>query len=111
MTRSELHELLGTRWALPLLGALEPRALRSSELRSRNVGLSSRMQAVTLRSLAAAGLVDRLETYTSSVHAKRVTYALTARGRLVLAWSTQGPDRSEPGTLDRRRLVGFAEGM
>jgi len=92
VTQSELHALLGSRWALPILTALvvsEDGALRFGQLKAA-ISVSGRMLAQTTRALADAGLMSRVdETARTGVHA--VIYSLTAQGRTILDWSAEWP--------------------
>ena len=77
MTTRELHALLGSRWALPILTALTGPALRFCDLKRAVPGVSQRMLALALRRLLAAGLVAH----------QGDLYGLEARGDSVLRWS------------------------
>jgi DNA-binding HxlR family transcriptional regulator len=67
-----------SRWGVLLLLALSEGDLRWGELRRTVEGISEKMLAQTLRTLAADGLVDR--SVTAAVP-PRVDYSLTSRGR------------------------------
>jgi DNA-binding HxlR family transcriptional regulator len=76
-SRTLLEHLTG-KWAVLALDALSERTLRFSELRRRLDGVSEKMLAQTLRTLAADGLVRR--TAYQEVP-PRVEYTLTELGR------------------------------
>lgn len=74
----QVLEHLTSRWGVLILGALQERTYRFSELRRRIEGVSEKMLAQTLRTLERDGLVVRVS------HPEvppRVEYSLTARGR------------------------------
>jgi len=78
MTRRELHELLGTRWALGISFALASGPpLRFGAIRSACPGISNRILAKALRALIAAGLAAREGAF----------YGITELGVRVLGWS------------------------
>ncbi|WP_302893372.1 winged helix-turn-helix transcriptional regulator [Actinomadura luzonensis] len=69
---------VGDRWSLILIGLLEERPMRFTELLRTAPGISRRMLTLTLRSLERDGLVKRV------VHAEippRVEYEVTPFGR------------------------------
>lgn len=76
-------EHVSSKWgALVLLVLSEGRPVRWSELRRRAEGVSEKMLAQTLRTLAADGLVHR---EARPVVPPYVEYSLTARGRELAA--------------------------
>lgn len=77
-----LHQLLGTRWALPVLKALVAGPVRFAELKRSVPGVSARMLAQTTRALIASGLVLR------NPGDRAVTYLLTNIGAAALHWSS-----------------------
>lgn len=78
MTRQELHALLGTRWAIPVLMVLsDGPSLRFNAAKLALPGVSQRMLSLSLRSLLAAGLVCHVGDL----------YGITDRGSAVLWWS------------------------
>jgi len=84
---AELLASIGDKWTLPVLGNLQPGAMRFTELEAAvGHGISQRMLTLTLRSLERDGMVER------AVHATippRVDYALSKRGLALL--QTLGP--------------------
>lgn len=80
----EVHDFLsivGDKWSLRVLGALQRRTMRFSELQRAVTGISQRMLTLTLRQLERDGLVSR------TVHPivpPRVDYTLTDLGRTFL---------------------------
>lgn len=71
-----------SRWGVLVLLALEPRTLRWAELRRTIDGISEKMLAQTLQTLAADGLVRREARPVVPPH---VEYSLTDDGREVAA--------------------------
>ena len=67
-----------SKWGVLVLVALSEETLRWGELRRRAQGISEKMLAQTLRTLARDGLVHR---DAQPVIPPRVDYSLTARGR------------------------------
>jgi DNA-binding HxlR family transcriptional regulator len=74
----ELLERIGNKWVSLVIGLLEDRTLRFSDLKRSIGGISSKMLAQTLQNLECDGLVTR------TVYPEippRVEYALTPLGR------------------------------
>ena len=78
---SAVLELVGRRWSSGILLALARGAERFVDITASVKGLSSRMLALRLRELEAAGLIDRVVVPTMPV---TVRYRLSARGRDLL---------------------------
>lgn len=58
-SRSEIIDLMGSRWALRILLSLTGRQSRFSDLQQAIPGISAKVLALRLRELEAAGLVMR----------------------------------------------------
>lgn len=76
-TRTVIDHVM-SRWGVLVLCALSDGTLRWGELRREVDGISEKMLATTLRTLAADGLVHRESLPAVPPH---VEYSLTARGR------------------------------
>ena len=74
---TELFQLIGDKWTIPVVMLLSSGGLRFSELKRSLPGISQRMLTLSLRSLERDGLVTRCVTPTVPA---RVDYALTALG-------------------------------
>jgi DNA-binding HxlR family transcriptional regulator len=92
-----LLSLVGTKWAMLLIGVLRDGPVRTGALRRVVGGISQKMLTQTLRDLERSGLIDRI-CYDEVP--PRVEYQLTALGRslsdLVLeieAWVTKNYPR------------------
>lgn len=72
-----LLQVIGNKWALLIVYALEPGMLRFNGLERALPGISQKMLAQTLKRLEAAGLVDR-RAY--AVVPRQVEYRLTPLG-------------------------------
>lgn len=70
-------EVMGGKWAFPVIEALHTGSLRFSQL-AKALGVSTRSLTNTLRQLEEAGIVSRTVIATVPV---TVEYALTAKGR------------------------------
>lgn len=108
-------DLVGNKWSLLVVIALEDGTLRFSELR-RNIGpISQRMLTRTLRQLERSGLVDRTVYPTIP---PRVDYTLTALGitlldavRPLLDWTLLNRERIATATQAFADASGHAEGV
>ena len=92
-----LLSLVGTKWAMLLIGVLRAGPVRTGALRRTIGGISQKMLTQTLRDLERSGLIDRI-CYDEVP--PRVEYQLTTLGRslsdLVLeieAWVTRNYPR------------------
>ncbi|PJJ73399.1 DNA-binding HxlR family transcriptional regulator [Diaminobutyricimonas aerilata] len=74
-------DLVGQRWSGAILLALARGATRFSDVRANVAGISDRMLAVRLKTLAADGLVERTIIPTTPV---QVRYGLTESGAELL---------------------------
>ncbi len=74
-------EVLRGKWTIPIVAALLGGPLRFTALEQRCAGISPRTLCERLRSLEAAGLVDRR---CHDAAQPRVEYSLTARGHALL---------------------------
>jgi DNA-binding HxlR family transcriptional regulator len=77
----EVLDRIGDKWTVLVIGTLQDRAMRYSELHAVVPGISQRMLTLTLQQLARDGLVTRV------AHAEvppRVEYSLTPLGRSLL---------------------------
>lgn len=74
---TELFQLIGDKWTIPVVMLLSSGGLRFSELKRSLPGISQRMLTLSLRSLERDGLVTRCVTPTIPA---RVDYALTVLG-------------------------------
>lgn len=74
-------EVLRGKWTIPIVSALLEGPLRFTVLEQRCAGISPRTLCERLRSLEAAGLVDRRSHEGAP---PRVEYSLTLRGRALL---------------------------
>lgn len=75
-------DFIGDKWSVLIIGLLEAKPQRFSELQRSIGGISQKMLAQTLRTLERDGLVER------TVYAEvppRVTYALTPLGETLCA--------------------------
>jgi hypothetical protein len=79
VTRTDLHRLLGQRWALPVLEALAIGPMGFNELKRAAPRVTARMLSVTLDALQAGQLAGPMRDYAA--------YAITGTGLQVLAWS------------------------
>ncbi|GLY13677.1 winged helix-turn-helix transcriptional regulator [Kineosporia rhizophila] len=79
----ELTTVIGKRWTSGIMLALGRGADRFGQIEAMVQGVSARMLSVRLRELEQHRLVERVVTPTMPVS---VTYSLTHRGRVVLAW-------------------------
>ena len=75
---TELFQLIGDKWTIPVVMLLSGEGLRFSELKRSLPGISQRMLTLSLRSLERDGLVTRCVTPTVP---PRVDYALTDLGK------------------------------
>jgi DNA-binding HxlR family transcriptional regulator len=92
--------LLGGRWKLLIIGRLENKKLRFSELSEQMPAVSDRMLTLQLRELEKDGLISR------SVFAEvppRVEYELTEIGKALIPVCRQLQDW---GTMHKRSLEG-----
>ena len=78
--QSALFELLGRKWTVTLLHALEPRELRFGELQRRVPSIKHKVLTQALRQLEAGGLVERRTRERQDYSA----YALTVDARELL---------------------------
>lgn len=74
---TELFQLIGDKWTIPVVMLLSDGGRRFSELKRSLPGISQRMLTLSLRSLERDGLVTRCVTPTVPA---RVDYALTSLG-------------------------------
>jgi len=74
-------EVLREKWTIPIVAALLEGPLRFTVLEQRCAGISPRTLCERLRSLEAAGLVDRVSHGAAQ---PRVEYSLTERGHALL---------------------------
>jgi hypothetical protein len=82
VTRTDLHRLLGQRWALPVLEALATGPMRFNELK-RACGCGAPALAKTMRELTREDLlVGAMRTFDGFP-----CFGVTSAGRQVLAWS------------------------
>ncbi|QUQ67446.1 winged helix-turn-helix transcriptional regulator [Kutzneria sp. CA-103260] len=73
-----VFDTVTSRWGAPILLALGERPHRFAQLRDRLTGVSEKMLAQTLRTLAVRGFVHRAATTTVP---PQVTYSLTPLGQ------------------------------
>lgn len=97
-------QLVGDRWSLPVLAALDGGPLRYGELQARLDGIASNILAARLAALEAAGLVVA-EPYT--LRPPRMRYALSDEGRelagAIAALSEWAARHAGPEGADRPR--------
>lgn len=74
----QMLDRVGDKWSLLVIAALQPGALRYTDLQRQAPGISQRMLTLTLRQLQQDGLISR--TAYAEVP-PRVEYSLTALGR------------------------------
>lgn len=74
---TEMFQLIGDKWTIPVVMLLSGGSRRFSELRREMPGISQRMLTLSLRSLERNGLINRTVTPTVP---QRVDYELTALG-------------------------------
>ncbi|WP_323379956.1 winged helix-turn-helix transcriptional regulator [Streptomyces alkaliphilus] len=74
----EVFDVVGTKWAVPVIEALGTDTCRFGELHRRVTGISHRLLTATLRQLERNGVVDR--TFHPTVP-PRTEYRLTPAGR------------------------------
>ncbi|MET0700656.1 MAG: helix-turn-helix domain-containing protein [Mycobacterium sp.] len=96
----DLLDVLASKWAALVIGALEAGPLRFTELQHQMAGVSPKSLTKTLRRLQEYGLIDRL------VYAEvppRVDYTLTPTGKSAAVplsalrqWAEQHLDSLEP---------------
>ncbi|GAA2712523.1 winged helix-turn-helix transcriptional regulator [Micromonospora olivasterospora] len=74
----EVFDVVGTKWALPVIEAIGTDSRRFGELHRQVAGISHRVLTVTLRQLERNGVVDRMVHPTVP---PRTEYRLTLAGR------------------------------